>query len=163
VRPIAIRANRIGDSFVYLVAIPVAFTEIHMKIAVVSAAVLLVGLAQVVVAVPAGKERAKDLAALEEKMLGDWKGQTGCAGDFFFRADGTYELKRHGPAGHDLAGTWKIRWDALPPTLVLTCKSSDVDEEVGVTREVKLVQLDDKNLAIDRAKESVSLYARVNK
>ena len=82
-----------------------------MKIVIVpAAAVLLVGLAQMVLAEPPGKERA----ALEQKMLGSWKGQTTCDGRLLFRADGTYQLTEYGPASNDSKGTWKVRWDALP-------------------------------------------------
>jgi hypothetical protein len=135
-----------------------------MKMVIVpAAAVLLVGLAQMVLADPPGKERGKELAALEQKMVGAWKGQTGCAGNFLFRADGTYELTWYGPAPSDSAGTWKVRWDALPPTLVLVCKTSDVPDEVGTTTEVKLIQLDDNSLAIKRASPDVDRYAREKK
>src|SRR5262249_56717368 len=88
-----------------------------MKMVIVpAAAVLLVGLAQVVLAEPPGKE----LAVLEKKMLGAWEGQTGCDGHFLFRADGTYAVTGYGPAPYERAGTWKVRCDALPPPLVLT-------------------------------------------
>src|SRR5262245_7847389 len=134
-----------------------------MKMVIVPAAVLLVGLTSVAPAEPTGDERGKKLAALEQKLLGAWKGQTGCAGSFLFRADGTYELTGYGPAPYDSAGTWKVRWDALPPTLVLTCKTSEVPEEVGTTTEVKLTQLDEKNLAVQRASPDVDRYARAKK
>jgi len=128
-----------------------------------AAAVLLVALAQVVLAEPPGKERGKELVALEQKMVGAWEGQTGCAGSFLFRADGTYELTAYGPAPYDIAGTWKVRWDALPPTLVLTCKTSEIPDEVGKTTEVKLIQLDDESLAVKHANPDVDRYARVKK
>jgi len=108
----------------------------------------------------------KALAALEQKMLGAWKGQIGCDGRFHFRADGTYALTDYGPAPYDSAGTWKVRWDALPPTLVLTCKTSEVRDEVGKTTEVKLIKLDDKSLAIEYANPNGSPsghYTRVKK
>jgi len=134
-----------------------------MKMVIVpAAAVLLVGLAHVVLAEPPGKE----LAVLEKKVLGAWRGQTGCDGNFLFRADGTYELTEYGPAPHDSAGTWKVRWDALPPTLVLTCKTSDIPDQVGKTTEVKLIKLDDKSLAIEYANKSSNppgRYTRVKK
>jgi hypothetical protein len=134
-----------------------------MKMMIVPvAAVLLVGLTQAVLAEQPGKE----LAALEQKMVGAWKGRGGCDGHFVFRADGTYELKDHGPAGDDSAGTWKVRWDALPPTLLLTCKTSEFPEEVGKTREVTLIKLDDKSLAIGYANQNGSpsgQYTRVKK
>ena len=118
---------------------------------VVAAVALLVGLSPVVLAEPPAKERGKELAALERKLLGAWEGKTGCDGHFVFREDGTYTLKGFGPAAHDSAGTWKVRWDALPPTLVMTCKDSGIPEEVGTVREVKLIKLDDNGLAIKYA------------
>jgi hypothetical protein len=132
-----------------------------MKRGIVAAAsVLLVGLAQVVLAEPPEKERGKELAALEQKLLGAWTPQTGCSGDFLFRADGTYELKWYGPAPVDFAGTWKVRWDALPPTLILTCNTSEIPEELGT---LKLIQLDDENLELKHAKQSAHRYARTKK
>jgi hypothetical protein len=134
-----------------------------MKMVVVpAAAVLLVGLAQAVSAERPGKE----LAVLEKKLLGAWKGQTGCDGNFLFRVDGTYELTEYGPAPYDRAGAWKVRWDALPPTLVLTCKTSGIPDEVGKTTEVKLIKLDDKSLAIEYGNQNGSPpghYTRVKK
>ena len=134
-----------------------------MKMVIVpAAAVLLVGLAQAVLAEPPGNE----LAVLEKKMLGAWKGQTGCDGNFLFRADGTYALTGYGPAPYDSAGTWKVRWDALPPTLVLTCNTAEIADEVGKTTEVKLIKLDDKSLAIEYANQNGSppgQYTRVKK
>jgi hypothetical protein len=122
-------------------------------------AVLLAGWPQVVLAERPGKE----LAALEHKMLGTWKGQHGCAGNFVFRADGTYELTDYGPAPYDSAGTWKVRWDALPPTLVLTCKTSEVPAEVGKATQVKLIRLDGETLAVKHPNGTVERYARVKK
>ena len=115
---------------------------------VLAAGIVLVGLAQGVLAEAPGNARGKELAALEQKLLGAWKGQTGCDGSFLFRPDGTYELTGYGPAPDDSAGTWKVRWDALPPTLVLTCKTSAIPDEVGKTTQLKLIKLDDKSLAI---------------
>src|SRR5690242_20170500 len=98
-----------------------------MKTVILSAAaVLWVGLAHVALAEPPAKERGKELAALEQKLLGAWQGRIGCDGRLVFQADGTYELKQYGPAPYDSAGAWKVCWDALPPTLVLTCKTSQV-------------------------------------
>ena len=111
-----------------------------------------------------------DLTKLERKLLGTWKRQTPCAGDFLFRADGTYELAKYGPGGVDRAGVWKVRWGALPPTLVLTCTTSTSEwpSEVGQITEVKLLRLDDEGLAVDHGQpvhgqpsESVERYARV--
>jgi hypothetical protein len=138
-----------------------------MRLVIVAAAgVLVAGLAQVVLAGAPGKERGTDLAALEKKLLGAWKGQTGCDGHFLFRADGTYALTGYGPAPYDSGGTWKVRWDALPPTLVLTCKTSEVPGEVGKATELKLIQLDDRSLAVEYANQDGNppgRYTRVKK
>jgi hypothetical protein len=127
---------------------------------VAAAAVLLVSLAQVVLAGPPEKERGKELAALEQKLVGSWEQRTGCAGYFLFRADGTHELRGYGPAPIDLAGTWKVRWDALPPTLVLTCKTSEMPEELG---KLRIMQLDDETLEVQYAKNHAHRYARAKK
>ncbi len=138
-----------------------------MKMVIVpAAAVLLVGLAQMVWAEPPAKERGKELAALEQKMLGTWKGQTTCDGRLVFRADGTYELTEYGPANDDSKGTWKVRWDSLPATLVLTCETSEIPTEVGKTAEVKLINMNDTSLAIEYANQNGSPsghYTRVKK
>jgi hypothetical protein len=107
--------------------------ETQMKTVIVSGVVLLVGLCQVVMGQAPGNERGKVLAALEQKIVGEWKGQIGCDGKFVFRADGTYDLLEYGPGYYDCAGTWKVRWDALPPTLVLTFKTCEIQELVGST------------------------------
>jgi hypothetical protein len=104
----------------------------------------------------------KELAALEQKMLGVWKGRIGCDGHLVFRADGTYELTGYGPGADDSAGTWKVRWDALPATLVLTCTTSEITDEIGKITEVKLIKLDDKSLAF-KCNKYVGHYTRVKK
>jgi hypothetical protein len=114
---------------------------------IVPAAVLLVGLALEGL----GEQPGKDPRGLEQKLLGEWKGRTTCDGRLVFRADGTYALTEYGPANDDSRGTWKVRGDALPATLVLVCKTSEVEDQVGKTTEVKLVQLDAKRLAIEYA------------
>jgi hypothetical protein len=138
-----------------------------MKMAIVSAAaVLLVASSQGVLAVPApsGKARGKEAAALEKKLLGSWKGQEPvCAGNMLFRADGTYEWTEFGPGGDNSTGTWKVRWDALPPTLVLTRRTSEEPEEDGKITELKLIRLDDTNLALEEANRAVLRYARGKK
>ena len=88
---------------------------------------------------------------LEQLLLGTWKGQTGCAGDFRFHEDGTYELLAHSPACIDSAGTWEVQWDALPPTIDLTCRTSSWPEEVGQITKVKLLRLDGESLHIDHS------------
>jgi hypothetical protein len=133
-----------------------------MKAFIVSlAAILMIGLVPVSFAEVPDKEPSKPLAALEQKMLGAWMGQTGCAGNHRFRADGTYQLTGYGPAPYDSAGTWRVRCDTRPATLILTCRTSEIPEEVGTTTEMKLIQLDADTLAIQRAKQDVERYARV--
>ncbi len=120
-------------------------------------------LAQVGLAEPSANGRGKELAALEKKMLGVWKGRGGCDERLVFRADGTYELTDYGPALYDSAGTWKVRWDALPATLVLTCKNSEIPDAVGKTTELKVIKMDDKNLAFKYASNEVGHYTRAKK
>lgn len=86
--------------------------------------------------------------ALERKLHGDWKGPA-CGGDWTFAADGTYVAEHYSPGDNKLSGTWKVRWNALPPMLILNCKTSDDPDGLpaGQTWEVKLVQLDDETLA----------------
>ena len=86
--------------------------------------------------------------ALERKLHGEWKGGP-CQGDWTFASDGTYEVQHYSPGNNRLTGTWEVRWNALPPTLVLTCKTSDAPDriKVGEKTEVKLIQLDDNALA----------------
>jgi hypothetical protein len=110
-------------------------------------------------AVPASASTATgkgaELAALEQKLLGAWKGAA-CAGDYTFHADGSFRCRNFTPGQNTLTGTWSIRWDALPPTLVLTCKTSDFTqkdptrpeyEQLGKALELKLVELSDQSFA----------------
>ena len=87
-------------------------------------------------------------AALERKLHGEWKGPA-CGGDWTFAADGSYVAEHYSPGDNKLTGTWQVRWNALPPILVLICKTSDAPDRLpaGQTWEVKLVQLDDEALA----------------
>ena len=79
---------------------------------------------------------------------GGWEGGP-CEGAWIYRADGTFRASHYSPAGSRLAGTWEVLWDARPPTLVWTCKTSDDPDLVGKTWSVKLLQLDDKTIACD--------------
>jgi len=96
----------------------------------------------------------RDLAALEQKILGFWQGPA-CGGDYTFNPDGTFVMENFTPGQNRLTGTWSIRWDALPPTLLVTCKTSDFKKKVpdraeyeslGKSREFKLLELNDKSL-----------------
>ena len=94
-------------------------------------------------------EKGNDLAALEQMLFGTWYGPD-CGGDYTFHADGTFHVRRFSPGNNNLTGSWAIRWDALPPTLLLTYKTSDVKtrspdwpeyEYLGKTREPKILEL----------------------
>lgn len=99
--------------------------------------------------------RGAQLAAIEEKLLGSWRGAA-CAGDYTFNADGTFRCCNFTPGQNTITGTWSIRWDALPPTLVLTCLTSDFTQkdptrpeykQLGKALELKLVELNDQSFA----------------
>jgi hypothetical protein len=106
---------------------------------------------------------AKARPALEQLIVGKWKGGGGCDGNFIFRGDGTYELTEFGPGHSDSSGTWKLCSDSLPAVLVLACKKSDIDEQVGKSTDVRLLKLDDKNLSIGYKTAFVGRYTRVKK
>jgi hypothetical protein len=144
----------------------VTWQELQMKRGIVLAAVLAVVLVGTGLAAPVPFKRGKALTPLEKKMVGIWKGQGGCDGNFLFRADGTYEWTGYGPDNSESAGTWTVRGDSLPARLLLTCKTSVIPEEVGKTTEMKLTVLDQKNLAIDYGSQNGSpsgKYARAKK
>jgi hypothetical protein len=91
---------------------------------------------------------APDATSRLEKMLhGTWDGGNLCVGELILNADGTFERHRYSPGSNTLTGTWTVRWDALPPTLRLTCKKSDSSHFVDKTEEFKLLRLDDETLA----------------
>jgi hypothetical protein len=100
--------------------------------------------------------------ALERKLHGGWRGGP-CMGDWTFASDGTFAVRHYSPGNHTLTGTWKVRWDALPPTLVTACKASDDARHVGKTWEVKLTQLDDEVLAYRHPDGRTTRYERVKK
>lgn len=89
-------------------------------------------------------------SAVEQKLHGEWKGGL-CMGELILRADGTFMRQHYTPGNIKLTGTWKLIWNALPPTLALTCETSDEPgaRDVGRTSKIKLVQLDDENLAYE--------------
>lgn len=84
---------------------------------------------------------------LEQKFHGRWKGPA-CGGDWIFAEDGTYEVEHYSPGNNRASGTWQIQWNALPPTLVLTCKTSDAPGriKIGGKSEFRVIQLDDESL-----------------
>jgi hypothetical protein len=104
---------------------------------------------------PAGAAKGGELAALERKLLGAWQGPD-CGGDFTFNSDGTFVVDHYSPGQNTFTGTWSVRWDALPPTLLLTFKTSDFKKRdpavpeyqyVGKTLEAKLLELSSDVLA----------------
>ena len=96
------------------------------------------------------------------KLHGEWKGGA-CMGELTLRADGTFERQHFSPGNNHLTGTWEVLWGALPPTLVLTCKTSDRADLVGKRSEIKLVQLDEEALAYQYPGEQPARYTRVRK
>lgn len=119
-----------------------------------------VSLVPATAAPPAGKAEAGPIA-LERKMWGTWHGGA-CAGDLSLKPNGKFERQHYGPANHTLSGTWVIRWDALPPTLALTCTDAQWAGEIGTRQEVKIVQLDDAVLAyLHAGSEEPTRYERV--
>jgi hypothetical protein len=112
---------------------------------------------------PQASEAVNDLAALTAKLHGEWNGQGPCEGRIVFQANCTYERIHHGPGGVNSTGTWKVRWDALPPTLILRCKTSDDPAKCGQTLEVKLIQLDDGDFAYQYQKQPPSRFVRMKK
>jgi hypothetical protein len=101
----------------------------------------------------AAASKGGELAALEQKLLGTWHGPA-CIGTLTFNPDGSFKRQHFTPGDNTLAGTWSLRWDALPPTLVLKCKTSDFKKKdpgradyAGTIEELKLVELSDDALA----------------
>jgi hypothetical protein len=112
----------------------------------------------------AAAEKQNTPVALEKKLLGVWKGQAACQGDLLVRADGTYKRIHAGPGNVTYAGTWAVLWEALPPTLVMTCKTSDDPDLIGKKEDVKLITLDDTNLEVRYTSgDFVWRYVRIKK
>jgi hypothetical protein len=94
-------------------------------------------------------------------LWGTWRGGA-CAGDLVLRRNGTFERRHHGPANQSLSGTWAVRWDALPPTLILTCTDADWAGVIGKKQELKVVRLDDAALCyLHAGSEDPIRYDRV--
>ncbi|MCE9604359.1 MAG: hypothetical protein K8U03_05575 [Planctomycetia bacterium] len=84
---------------------------------------------------------------LESKLHGTWVGGP-CMGTLIVKADGTFERRGYSPGGNRLAGTWKLNWEALPPTLTLNCTESDEVSFVGEKYERRLVELNGDHLGL---------------
>jgi len=104
---------------------------------------------------------ADAITALEKLLHGEWDGLGPCDGEITFRADGTYQWRYVGPAGDTRAGTWDVRWDALPPTLVLSRKTSGDPPTVVKTFEVKLVELNKEALVFGHSDKMRGRYERL--
>jgi hypothetical protein len=98
------------------------------------------------------------LAGLERKLLGDWIGLGPCDGRLHIKANGTYERRQFGPGGNTCSGAWNLSWDALPPTLTLSCTAADDPAYVGKTLKPKVVQLDEDNLALESPKRTIARF-----
>jgi hypothetical protein len=96
--------------------------------------------------VPA-EDQKETPSSVERLLHGMWKGPA-CGGDWTFMSDGTFSVRHYTPGNNQLTGTWEMRWDALPPTLVLTRKTSDAPNRlpVGTVSELKIMQLNDETL-----------------
>jgi hypothetical protein len=107
--------------------------------------------------------RRTSLAALQSKLRGAWKGNGPCDGNLVLEAGGTYQRQHFSPGNNSLSGTWTVRWDALPPTLVLVCATADDPDYVGKTTEVKLLQLNDASLTYQYSGQTPARYTRLKK
>jgi hypothetical protein len=114
-----------------------------------------VALVQATPSSPPLSTKGSELDALEKKLLGTWYGPS-CGGDYTFGRDGTFVLQHYTPGNNTLTGTWAIRWDALPPTLLLTYKTSDIQTRdatrsefayLGKSRPLKLFELNNEEFA----------------
>jgi len=99
----------------------------------------------------------------ERLLTGQWQGGP-CEGNWTFTANGTFEVRHYTPASNHLLGTWEVRWNALPPTLVMTCKTTDDEKHfpVGQAWEVKLLQLDGEELAYQHPGQPVMRFKRAS-
>ncbi len=111
---------------------------------------------------PVPPERAKGPAAIEAKLRGSWRSESACGGPLVIKANGTYEHTGQGPGGAISSGAWELRWDALPPTLALTCKDATDPSMLG-KRESKVEGLTDDALALAPAKAAPARFKRLKK
>jgi hypothetical protein len=123
------------------------------------AVLLAASLVPATAAPPAGRSEGAPVA-LERKLWGTWRGGP-CGGELTLKPNGAFERRHYGPGNQVLAGTWAVQWDALPPTLVLTCTDADWAGLIGTRQEVKIVQLDEAALAYQHAGSDPARYTRV--
>ncbi len=109
----------------------------------------------------AAKEKDSALAALEKKLHGEWRSGP-CIGTLQFYADGTYMRDHWPPAGIRSTGQWSIQWNALPPTLVLHCKTSTDPADVNQTTKYNLTRLNQSALSLTaRGASRALIYKRI--
>jgi hypothetical protein len=122
---------------------------------------LLAGACVVIASAQAAPRLKEGPVDLERKLHGVWHGPA-CGGDWTFGAGGTFEVRHYSPGNNEFAGTWRVRWDALPPTLVLTRKTSDAPDriKIGEVSEVKLVELSDGALTYRYPNGHAAHYTR---
>lgn len=124
---------------------------------------LLLSLAAVacLAAVAPAAETPANRQDLQEVLHGVWRGGP-CMGLITFSADGTFERRHYSPGNNEIRGTWALRWDALPPTLVMTCKESNDPSSfpAGKVWELKVVRLDAHIFEYAFSDEGSSTYKR---
>lgn len=94
------------------------------------------------------------------KLHGTWRGGA-CMGELTIRPNGTFQRDHYSPGNNKLTGTWKLTWDALPPTLVLSCTDSDDADFIDKQEELKLTELNDEALAFQYPGDFKSRYVRI--
>jgi inhibitor of cysteine peptidase len=99
--------------------------------------------------------------ALMRKLHSEWQGGPG-VGKLILYAEGRFERQHYSPGNNRLSGTWEVRWNALPLTLVFNCEDSDNKECVGTT-EVKLIEIGDEGLVYQFPGENPVRYERIKR
>jgi hypothetical protein len=131
-----------------------------MRITSLFAFLFLVGC---IAAAPMPVKQGKDsTAALEQLLIGEWIGKPS-VGDIVFREDGTFAQKNYWPRESVFEGTWKVKWETLPPTLILTAKTSTDEKQIKRTIERQITRLDDQEFQFTADKEDAVSLKRKTK
>ncbi|HEX3150837.1 MAG TPA: hypothetical protein VHR66_22355 [Gemmataceae bacterium] len=125
--------------------------------------VTTVALLSVTLAAPAYRDRKDSPATLERKLVGEWTKGGACIGYITFQADGTFERKHYSPGNNTTKGKWKMRWDVVPPVLVLRCEEADREDLVGQTLELMITRLDDDELHFESGRHSAGKFTHPKK
>jgi hypothetical protein len=102
----------------------------------------------------------RDLEAQTLKLHGVWKGGS-CEGEWTFRPDGTFELRRFSPGNYRFTGVWELRWDALRPLLIVSCKTWSDPREASQIWDMNVLQLNDDALVFKSPRFGMPRYSRV--